>query len=158
MFRILTKAALIAAMALLAATSADAQRHHRRAHRSEVERPPPPIALDKRDTVVAAPGAFAGKPYWLTLAQCGGSYFKLNTLYTDAAVHARVVHPDPHANATFTKTCRRRSALRPRSTMRRRNFWRPIAISTATRPCSPTTAPRALRATGSRRSSPGSPR
>src|SRR5690242_2036680 len=102
MFRIL-KGALIAVMALLVATSADAQRHHRRAHRGEVERPPPPVAIDKRDTMVAVPGAFAGKPYWLTLAQCGGSYFKLNTLFTDAAVHARVVHPDPHANATFTK-------------------------------------------------------
>lgn len=101
MFRILTTAVLIAIVAL-AATSADAQRHHRRTHR-EVERPPPPLALDKRDTVVPAPGAFAGKPYWLSLAQCGGSYFKLNTLYTDAAVHARVVHPDPHANATFTR-------------------------------------------------------
>jgi hypothetical protein len=103
MFRILTKAALIAAMALLAATGADAQRHHHRRTQREIERPPPPVAIDKRDAVIAAPGAFAGKPYWLTLAQCGGSYFKLNTLYTDAAVHARVVHPDPHANATFTK-------------------------------------------------------
>ena len=102
MIRIVTKAALVCVMALLVATDADAQRHHRRVHR-EVERPPPPVALDKRDAAVAAPGAFAGKPYWLSLAQCGGSYFKLNTLYTDAAVHARVVHPDPHANATFTK-------------------------------------------------------
>lgn len=103
MLRILTKAVLIVVLTLLAATSADAQRHHRRAQRGEVERPPPPVAIDKRDTVVAAPGAFAGKPYWLSLAQCGGSYFKLNSLYTDAAVHARVVHPDPHANAAFTK-------------------------------------------------------
>lgn len=102
MLRTLTKATLVALMALLASTGADAQRHHRRTHR-EVERPPPPVALDKRDALVAAPAAFAGKPYWLSLAQCGGSYFKLNTLYTDAAVHARVVHPDPHANATFTK-------------------------------------------------------
>jgi len=98
----MTKALLVAVLVLLAASSAEAQRHHRRTQR-EVERPPPPIALDKRDVVVAAPGAFTGKPYWLALAQCGGSYFKLNTLYTDAAVHARVVHPDPHANATYTK-------------------------------------------------------
>src|SRR5579864_6790974 len=102
MRRIVTKSAIVAVVALLAATSADAQRHHRRIHR-EVERPPAPVATDKRDAMVAAPGAFAGKPYWLALAQCGGIYFKLNTLYTDAAVHARVVHPDPHANATFTK-------------------------------------------------------
>lgn len=105
---ILRKAALVAlallGLPLLAATSVDAQRHHHnRRTRSEVERPPPPVPIDKRDTVVAAPGSFAGKPYWLALAQCGGVYFKLNTLYTDAAVHARVVHPDPHANAVFTK-------------------------------------------------------
>jgi hypothetical protein len=105
---ILTKAALVAlallGSSLVAATRADAQRfHHRRTRQHEVERPPPPVPTDKRDTVVAAPSPFAGKPYWLALAQCGGVYFKLNTLYTDAAVHARVVHPDPHANAIFTK-------------------------------------------------------
>jgi hypothetical protein len=106
---ILMKAASLAlalvALSLLAPTSAAAQRqrHHHRRTRIEVERPPPPVPMDKRDTVVAAPSSFAGKPYWLALAQCGGIYFKLNTLYTDAAVHARVVHPDPHANAVFTK-------------------------------------------------------
>jgi hypothetical protein len=104
---ILTKAALVALTLLgtlaLAATHADAQRSHHRRTRAEVERPPPPVPIDKRDTVVAAPSSFAGKPYWLALAECGGVYFKLNTLYTDAAVHARVVHPDPHANAIFTK-------------------------------------------------------
>lgn len=101
---ILTKAALIALALVAAATSADAQRsHHHRRARIEAERPPPPVPVDRRDSVVAAPNTFAGKPYWLVLAQCGGVYFKLNTLYTDAAVHARVVHPDPHANALFTK-------------------------------------------------------
>ena len=30
-------------------------------------------------------------------------YFKLNALYTEAAVHARVVTPDPTANAEFSK-------------------------------------------------------
>ena len=63
----------------------------------------PAAPLDKRDSVVAAPGAFNGKPYWLALAQCGGIYFKLNVLYTDIAVHARVVKPDPKANADYTK-------------------------------------------------------
>ena len=48
-------------------------------------------------------GAFAAKPYWLALAQCGGIYFKLNVLYTDIAVHARVVKPDPKVNAEYTK-------------------------------------------------------
>jgi hypothetical protein len=105
---IVTKAALVAlallGSPLLAATRADAQRHHHnRRTRIEVERPPPPVPIDKRDIVVAAPGSFTGKPYWLALAQCGGVYFKLNALYTDAAVHARVVHPDPHANTVFTK-------------------------------------------------------
>ncbi len=107
---IFTKAALVAlalvASVSVAATRADAQHHPHRYHRrarGEIERPPPPVPIDKRDTVVAAPGSVAGKPYWLVLAQCGGVYFKLNALYTDAAVHARVVHPDPHANAIFTK-------------------------------------------------------
>ena len=100
---IVAKAALIA-MALIAATSADARTHRKRAPR-EVEHAPPAVSIDKRDRVVAAPGAgaFHGRPYWLALAQCGGIYFKLNTLYTDAAVHARVVKPDPRANAEFTK-------------------------------------------------------
>ncbi len=97
---IIARCALVA-IALVAATSADAQRHRRREPR-EVERTPP-VSVDKRDSVVNAPGPFAGRPYWLVLAQCGGIYFKLNTLYTDAAVHARVVKPDPHANAEFTK-------------------------------------------------------
>ncbi len=45
----------------------------------------------------------AAKPYWLGLAQCGGTYFKLNTFYADAAAHARVVKPDPKATAEYTK-------------------------------------------------------
>lgn len=93
---------ILIALALIAATSADAQTHHRRTPR-ETEHAPPPPPIDKRDSVVAAPGPFNGRPYWLVLARCGGTYFKLNVLYTDAAVHARVVKPDPHANAEFTK-------------------------------------------------------
>ncbi len=100
---IFAKATLLA-IALIAATGADAQRRHRRAPR-QVEHAPPAVSIDKRDRVVAAPGAgaFDGRPYWLALAQCGGIYFKLDTLYTDAAVHARVVKPDPRASAEFTK-------------------------------------------------------
>jgi hypothetical protein len=90
------------ALTFIAATSAAAQTHHRRAP-SEDEISPPPLAGDRRDTAVPAPGAFSGRPYWLALAQCGGFYFKLNGLYTDAAVHARVVNPDPRANAEFTR-------------------------------------------------------
>ncbi len=61
-----------------------------------------PVSTDRRDSLVGAPGPFGGRPYWLALAQCGGIYFKLNTLYTDAAVRARVVKPDPKANADLT--------------------------------------------------------
>ncbi len=78
--------------------------HHRREHREA--QPPAPIPVvpaDNRDSLVLAPGAFKGRPYWLALAQCGGIYFQLNTLYTDAAVRARVVKPDPRANAEYTK-------------------------------------------------------
>ena len=95
------KCALIA-LALAAATGAHAQRFHRRRAPREVEQAPP-LSVDRRDSTVAAPGAFSGRPYWLALAQCGGIYFKLNMLYTDAAVHARVVKPDPHANAEYTR-------------------------------------------------------
>jgi len=107
MWKTIAKAALIfiaLTVALLAAASADAQTRHRHEREpKEVEHPAPAVSLDKRDSVVAAPGAFAGRPYWLALAQCGGIYFKLDTLYTDIAVHARAVKPDPKLNAEFTK-------------------------------------------------------
>jgi hypothetical protein len=89
-------------LALVVGTSADAQSRRRRAPR-EVERPAPAVPIDKRDSVVAAPGASSGRPYWVALAQCGGIYFKLNLFYTDAAVHARAVKPDPKANAEYTR-------------------------------------------------------
>jgi hypothetical protein len=96
----IAKCALVA-IALFSATSADAQRYRRRQPR-EVERTPA-VSVDKRDRLVAASGPFSGRPYWLALAQCGGFYFKLDSLYTEAAVQARVVKPNPHANAEFTK-------------------------------------------------------
>jgi hypothetical protein len=89
-------------VAFAVATSAFAQTRHRHAPAGE-ELPPPPVAGDKRDAMVPAPGAFSGRPYWVALAECGGTYFKLNALYTDAAVRARVVNPDPHANTEFTR-------------------------------------------------------
>lgn len=104
MLRIIAKAALLTLVLILAATGARAQtttRHKRQQNAPEPAMPSVPI--DKRDSVVAAPGPFNGRPYWLALAQCGGIYFKLNVLYTDAAVHARVVKPDPRANAEFTR-------------------------------------------------------
>ena len=98
---IFTKVALLT-IALIAATSADGQtRRKREPH--EVERPPPAAPVDKRDSVVTAVGGFAGRPYWLAVAQCGGIYFKLNLFYADAAAHARVVKPDPRATAEYTK-------------------------------------------------------
>jgi hypothetical protein len=88
----------------LAVTSADAQT--RRKHASEpkqVDHPMPAASVDKRDSVVTAPGAFTGRAYWIGLAQCGGIYFKLNTFYADIAAHARAVKPDPKLTAEYTK-------------------------------------------------------
>ena len=117
MSNLIAKAALLA-LALCVAGDALAQmppqfqpprkpKHHYYKHErrepGEAEPPPPVAHIDNRDSVVTAPGAFNGRPYWLALAQCGGIYFKLNTLYTDAAVRARVVKPDPRANAELTK-------------------------------------------------------
>jgi len=97
------KCVLVAVAFVAAASSADAQQRfrHRRTTR-EPERAAP-VSVDKRDSIVAVPGAFQGRPYWLALAECGGMYFKLNVLYTDAAVSARVIKPDPHANAEYTR-------------------------------------------------------
>jgi hypothetical protein len=95
------KAALLT-VALIAATSADAQTRRKRETREAAPSPVPTAPLDKRDSVVVAPGAFSGKPYWLALAQCGGAYFKLNVFYTDIATHARV-KPDPKTATEYTK-------------------------------------------------------
>ena len=94
------KAALLG-LALMAASPADAQSRRAR----EPERPAPALTVpaDKRDSVAVAPGPFNGRPYWLALAQCGGIYFQLNILYTDVAVHARAVKPDPKANTEDTR-------------------------------------------------------
>jgi hypothetical protein len=98
--RLLITMALLGATMLAAAGNAQAQsrRHRERGPASETDRPAPAVPADRRDSAVAAPGAFNGKPYWLVLAQCGGIYFKLNVLYTDVAVHARVTKPDPTLN------------------------------------------------------------
>jgi hypothetical protein len=99
-------AVLVSIALIVAATQAQAQyrrKYEREAKPRQVEHPAPAVPTDKRDRVVTAPGVFAGRPYWLALAQCGGIYFKLNELYTDAAVHARVVKPDPTANTEYTR-------------------------------------------------------
>jgi len=96
-------AALVTFVVVVAMAGAQAQAPRHKRGRTPAEPAIPAVPVDKRDGVVAAPGAFNGRPYWLALAQCGGIYFKLNVLYTDAAVHARVVKPDPRANAEFTR-------------------------------------------------------
>jgi len=95
------KAALLT-IALVAATSADALTRRKREPREAAPPPVPAVSVDRRDSVVVAPGPFNGKPYWLALAQCGGAYFKLNVFYTDVATHARV-KPDPKTAAEYTK-------------------------------------------------------
>jgi hypothetical protein len=88
----------------IAAAGAQAQTLRQKYDQRRAAEPAAPaIPVDKRDTLVTAPGAFNGRAYWLALAECGGIYFKLNVLYTDAAVRARVVKPDPKANAEYTK-------------------------------------------------------
>lgn len=96
------KAALFALALIIAANGAQAQTRQRREQRT-AEPATPAASIDKRDSLVAAPGAFNGRPYWLALAQCGGIYFRLNVLYTDVAVHARIDRPDPRANSEFSK-------------------------------------------------------
>ncbi len=94
------------AAALTAATHVDAQSRRVRAPRQSRQAEHPTVtapSVDRRDSVVAAPGPFKGHPYWLALAQCGGIYFQLNVLYTDDAVRARTVKPDPKLNAEDTR-------------------------------------------------------
>jgi len=99
----IAKAALFALALTVAASAAQAQTTRQKRQQRAPEPPTPAISIDKRDSVVAAAGAFNGRPYWLALAQCGGVYFRLNLLYTDAAVHARIDKPDPSANTEFSK-------------------------------------------------------
>ena len=100
MSKTIVTAGLLALAVLAGATDALAQATRRK---PPPKPPEPAIPIDKRDSVVTTPGLFNGRPYWLALAECGGIYFKLNIFYTDAAVHARVVKPDPRANAEFSK-------------------------------------------------------
>jgi len=60
--------------------------------------------VDKRDRVVTAPGTpFHGRAFWQAIAQCGGIYFRLNTVYSEAAISAKVIKPDPAAYQRLTK-------------------------------------------------------
>lgn len=92
-----TTAALFIALTVSAAAETT-----RRSKKQEPAAPPSPA--DKRDRVVSAPGTpFHGRAYWQATAQCGGIYFKLGTVYSDAAIRAKVVKPDPAAYAQLTK-------------------------------------------------------
>jgi hypothetical protein len=99
----LTKLALLTLALAAVATASQAQTTRRRGEQRAPEATAPAAPVDKRDSTVTVSGPFNGRPYWLALAQCGGTYFKLNVLYTDAAVHARIDKPDPKANAEFTR-------------------------------------------------------
>jgi hypothetical protein len=112
-FLTVTICALLATTLTFEGAAAEGSRKRQREPRGEKAAPPPPP--DKRDRLVNAPGTpFHGRPYWQALAQCGGIYFKLNTLYANAAIHAKVVKPDPPANARFSKqsnTARRTATI-----------------------------------------------
>jgi hypothetical protein len=98
-FAVCTAAALLVVVA-----SVDAQGARKRERERERERAAPTPPPDRRDRTIAAPGSpFNGRPYWQAMAQCGGIYFRLNTLYSNAAITAKVVKPDPAANVQFTK-------------------------------------------------------
>jgi len=96
----------IAAAAILAVTLASlvpADAAPRRSKKQE-EAAPAPASIDKRDRAVAAPGTpFHNRAYWQAAAQCGGIYFKLNTLYAEAAITAKVIKPDPAAYTRLSK-------------------------------------------------------
>jgi len=93
----------IVAILSIALSSLAAAQTKRRTKKQEAAAPPA-AAADKRDRAVNAPGTFFnGKPYWQAAAQCGGIYFKLGTVYSEAAIRAKVIKPDPAAYASFTK-------------------------------------------------------
>ena len=94
----------IAAMLLIALSSAAAEGKRRTKKQEQETAAPVTTPADKRDRVVAAPGTpFNGRAYWQAAAQCGGIYFKLGTVYSEAAIKAKVVKPDPAAYASLSK-------------------------------------------------------
>jgi hypothetical protein len=99
------RAIAIAAVLATALTSWSAAQGARRAKKQHDQPAAAPLApADKRDRTLNAPGSpFNGRAYWQAAAQCGGVYFKLGTLISEAAIRAKVVKPDPAAYQTFTK-------------------------------------------------------
>lgn len=101
----LRRAVVVTTILLLALSSAaDAAQSRRRAKKHHEEAAPLSSPVEKRDRLVNAPGTpFNGRAYWQATAQCGGIYFKLGSIQSDAAVRAKVIKPDPAAFASFTK-------------------------------------------------------
>jgi hypothetical protein len=92
--------ALLLCAAILLPHEAAAQSRGKRKQQAAPQGPPG----DKRDQVVAAPGTpHHGKPYWLSMAQCGGAYFKLGNLYAEEATRVRAAKPDPAAAAELNR-------------------------------------------------------
>src|SRR5262249_27571268 len=95
---------VLAAAGLTAAAVLPADAARRPRKQPSEEAAPAAVPVDKRDRTVAAPGSpFNGRAYWQAAAQCGGIYYRLNTLDSDAAASAKVVKPDPTAYARLTK-------------------------------------------------------
>lgn len=85
---------------VLAAVAAQAAPRPKKGAEQAPAAPPP----DKRDRLVTAPGTpFHGRAYWQAAAQCGGIYFKLNTVLSEQAISAKVIRPDPAAYTRLTK-------------------------------------------------------
>jgi hypothetical protein len=94
----------IAAILSIALSSLAAAQSPTKRRSSKQDAPPSAAPADKRDRVVNAPGTvFNGKAWWQAAATCGGLYFKLGTVYSDAAIRAKVVKPDPAAYASLSK-------------------------------------------------------
>jgi hypothetical protein len=94
----------LAAILLFALSSFAAAERTRRGKKQDQPAAAPAMSADKRDRSVNAPGSpFNGRAYWQAAAQCGGIYFKLGTLNSEAAIRAKVIRPDPAAYASFTK-------------------------------------------------------
>ena len=95
------RAVTLIALAIAATLStADAARRLKK----QEDAAPAPTPGDKRDRLVTAPGTpFNGRAFWQAAAQCGGIYFRLNTLYSDAAISSKVIKPDPAAFTRLSK-------------------------------------------------------
>jgi len=97
---------IVAAAILLIALSSMAAAERTRRGKKQESHPAaaPVVPADKRDRTVNAPGSpFHGKAYWQAAAQCGGIYFRLGTLDSEAAIRAKVIKPDPAAYASLSK-------------------------------------------------------